>query len=55
MTAVDLVIQHNNLEGTVHILELILEGKSNKEISQELDVSVSWVSRVKNKYITSRK
>lgn len=51
MQAIDLVLRHNNLEGTVHILELLLEGKSSKEVSCDLEISVSWVNRVKNKYL----
>jgi DNA-directed RNA polymerase specialized sigma subunit len=54
MTAIDIVLQHNKLEGTVHIIELLLEGKTQKEISQELEVSQSWVSRVNKKYLKSK-
>lgn len=51
MQAIDLVLRYNNLEGTVHIIELLLEGRSSKEVSCELEVSVSWVNRVKAKYL----
>mgnify|MGYP003646297299 CR=1 FL=1 len=51
MEAIDLVLKHNNLEQTVHILEMLLEGDSSKSVAKELGISVSWVNRVKKKYL----
>lgn len=51
MQAIDLVLKHNNLEQTVHILEMLLDGCSSKYVSEELEISVSWVNRVKKKYL----
>lgn len=51
MDAVTLVLKHNNLEQTVTIVSMLLDGKTQKQISSELGVAQSWVSRVKSKYI----
>ena len=49
--AIDIVLSHNNLSGTVMLVELLLDGKSQKEISIDTGVSQAWISKVKTKYL----
>lgn len=49
--AIDLVIKHNNLEQTIEIVRLLLEGKSQSCVAAELGVTSQWVYKINRKYV----
>lgn len=49
--AVNIVLAHNRLQQTVKVVELLLEGKTQKDIVTSLGVTQAWVSKVNKKYL----
>ena len=49
--AIKRVLDHNNLNQTVDIVTLLLEGLSQSEVARSVGVSWQWVYKVNKKYL----
>ena len=49
--AIKRVLDHNNLNQTVTIVTLLLEGLSQSEVARAVGVSGQWVYKVNKKYL----